>query len=39
MNDIVWGFVKAASYWGYAVLTPGLIVAVVVCGWLIPRKE
>jgi len=31
--------VGVASYWGYVVLTPGLIVAVVVCGWLMPRKE
>ena len=39
MNDGLWGLEKVISYRGYVALTPGLIVAIVVCGWLIPRKE
>ena len=31
--------VQVVSYWGYIAVTPALIVAFVVCGWLIPRKD
>jgi hypothetical protein len=31
--------VRVVSYWGYIAVTPALIVAFVVCGWLIPRKD
>ena len=31
--------VRLVSYWGYIAVTPALIVAFVVCGWLIPRKD
>jgi len=31
--------VRVVSYWGYLAVTPALIVAFVVCGWLIPRKD
>ena len=33
------GIVRVVSYWGYVAVTPALIVAFVVCGWLIPRKD
>ena len=39
MNDMLWGLVKAISYWGYVALTPALIVAILVYGWLIPRRD
>lgn len=31
--------VRIVSYWGYIAVTPALIVAFVVFGWLIPRKD
>ena len=31
--------VQVVSYWGYIAVTAALIVAFVVCGWLIPRKD
>ena len=39
MTDVMLGAVKAISYWGYVVLTPGLIVATVLCLWLNPREK
>jgi hypothetical protein len=33
------GIVRVVSYWGYLAVTPALIAAFVVCGWLIPRKD
>jgi len=37
--DVAPGVVRVVSYWGYISLSPALIVAFVVCGWLIPRKD
>ena len=31
--------VRVVSYWGYIAIIAALIVAFVVCGWLIPRKD
>jgi hypothetical protein len=31
--------VMVASYWGYVAFPPAMIVALVTCGWLIPRKR
>lgn len=31
--------VRAVSYWGYVAAIPALIVASVVCGWLLPRED
>lgn len=38
-TDVAPGIVKVVSYWGYVAVTPALIVAFVVFGWLIPRKD
>ena len=37
--DVAPRIVQVVSYWGYIAVTPALIVAFVVCGWLIPRKD
>ena len=37
--DVAPNIVRVVSYWGYIAVTPALIVAFVVCGWLIPRKD
>ena len=31
--------IMVISYWGYVALLPGLLLAVVVCVWLIPRNR
>ena len=31
--------IMAISYWGYVALLPALLLALVVCGWLIPRDR
>jgi hypothetical protein len=37
--DVAPSIVRVVSYWGYIAVTPALIVAFVVFGWLIPRKD
>lgn len=37
--NVASGIVRVVSYWGYVAVTPVLIEAFVVCGWLIPRKD
>ena len=39
MFEVAPRIVQIVSYWGYIAVTPALIVAFVVCGWLIPRKD
>ena len=31
--------IMTVSYWGYVAFPPAMIGALVICGWLIPRKE